>query len=60
MSKTMFRIVNTDTNDLVQDYIPSYDEAWVVLQQLPNPEASWSIEEYKLPVTGLGRDPDLH
>ena len=60
MSKRMFRILVTETNDLVQDNIPTYDEAWEILQQLPSKDSALKVEEYVIPVTGLGRDPDLH
>ncbi len=45
--------------EVIQENISSYDEAWEILQMTPN-NSNFTIEEYKLPVTGLGRDPDLH
>ncbi len=57
----LYRIVNSDTQEILFDSMSSYDEAWSVVQQLPNGHSlPLIIEEYKLPVTGLGRDPDLH
>ena len=45
--------------EVIQENISSYDEAWEILQMTAN-NSNFTIEEYKLPVTGLGRDPDLH
>ena len=54
-----FRIVETNTQKVVFDGFTSYTEAWETLEQLPI-SAELDIEEYKIPVTRLGRDPDLH
>ena len=56
-----YRIINSDTQEILFDGISTYDEAWSVIQQMPGSlPPSVKIEEYKIPVTGLGRDPDLH
>ena len=55
---SMYRILS-DIKEVIQENISSYDEAWEILQMTPN-NSNFTIEEYKLPVTGLGRDPDLH
>ena len=54
-----FRIVEMHTQKVVCDGFTSYTEAWATLEQLPI-SAELDIEEYKKPVTRLGRDPDLH
>jgi len=54
---SMFRILN-DIEEVIQENITSYDEAWEIV--LRNPNNKLKIEKYKIPVTGLGRDPDLH
>mgnify|MGYP001330788166 FL=1 len=54
---SMFRILN-DIEEVIQENITSYDEAWEIV--LRNPSNKLKIEKYKIPVTGLGRDPDLH
>ena len=40
----------------------SYEEAWTVYEQIPRCGSynKLVIEEYKIPVKGLGRDPDLY
>ena len=53
-----YRILSGN-KEVIQENISSYDEAWEILQMTPN-NSNITIEEYKLPVTGLGRDPDLH
>ena len=51
-----FKILNEE-GESVQENISSYEEAWEFVQQVyPN----FAIEEYDIPVVGLGRDPDLH
>ena len=61
MSKSMYRILN-DIGEIVQEGITSYEEAWTAVQCSHGGADiyKYSIEEYVLPVTGLGRDPDLH
>ena len=57
----LYRIVNSDTQEVLFDSMSTYDEAWSVLQQMPGGHLQpLRFEEYKLPITGLGRDPDLH
>ena len=57
----LYRIVNSDTQEILFDSMQTYDEAWDVVQQLPGSHLQpLRIEEYKLPITGLGRDSDLH
>ncbi len=58
--KCYYRVIR-DTGEVLQDNIPSYEEAWELMYQLtPNFCAELKIEEYVEPVTGFGRDPDLH
>ena len=54
-----FRIVETHTQKVICDGLASYAEAWEALEQIPI-SAELDIEEYRKPVTRLGRDPDLH
>ena len=57
----MYRVINT-TKEVIYDNITSYEEAWTILEQtkLAGSYENLDIEEYKKPITGLGRDPDLH
>ena len=55
----LLRIVKADTQEVICDGLTSYDDAWMTIEQLPA-KHKLEIEEYKIPVTGLGRDPDLH
>jgi len=57
-----FKIVNTVTQKVIYDNLMSYEEAWTVYEQtqMCNPYIKFKIEEYKIPIKGLGRDPDLH
>jgi len=57
----MYRIVNT-RNEVVYNDITSYEEAWEIFEQIKvsHNGSQLEIEEYKTPITGLGRDPDLH
>ena len=54
-----FRIVEMHTQKVVCDGFTSYIEAWEALEQIPM-SVELDIEEYRKPVTRLGRDPDLH
>ena len=57
---TVYRVVRID-KEVIYDAIPSYEEAFMAMQQVEN-NADLSIEEYKIPKFkgNLGRDPDLH
>tara|TARA_B100000029_G_scaffold180107_1_gene177712 strand:+ start:3722 stop:3892 length:171 start_codon:yes stop_codon:yes gene_type:complete len=55
----LLRIVETDTEKVICEGLSSYEEAWVTIEQLPR-KNKLEIQEYKVPITGLGRDPDLH
>ena len=60
-----FKIVDTVTQKVLYDNLTSYEEAWTVYEQIPKCGSCGSydkfeIEEYKIPVKGLGRDPDLY
>jgi len=55
----LFKIVDTDNLKVICDGLNTYEQAWEALEQII-PNAKLAIEEYKKPVTGLGRDPDLH
>ena len=57
-----FKIVNTVTQKVLYDNLMSYEEAWTVYEQIPRCGSynKLKIEEYKIPIKGLGRDPDLH
>jgi hypothetical protein len=57
-----FKIVNTVTQKVIYDNLMSYEEAWTVYEQtqMCNSYIKFKIEEYKIPIKGLGRDPDLH
>ena len=54
-----FRIVEMHTQKVVCEGFTSYIEAWEALEQIPM-SVELDIEEYRKPVTRLGRDPDLH
>ena len=54
-----FRIVETHTEKVICDGLSTHEEAWEIVEQSPN-KKDLVIEEYKKPVKGLGRDPDLH
>ena len=55
----LFKIVDTHNLEVICEGLTTYDEAWATLEQLPL-NGKLAIEEYKIYVTGLGRDPDLH
>ena len=57
---TVYRVVRIH-KEVIYDAIPSYEEAFMAMQQVEN-NADLSIEEYKIPKFkgNLGRDPDLH
>ncbi len=57
-----FKIVDTVTQKVLYDNLTSYEEAWTVYEQIPRCGSynKFKIEEYKIPIKGLGRDPDLH
>ena len=55
----LLKIVNKETQKILCDQITSYEEAWDTLSQMCNYN-SYEVIEYKIPVSGYGRDPDLH
>ena len=55
----LLRIVETNTQKVICDGFKSLEEAWETKEQLPA-KHKLEIEEYKIPVKGLGRDPDLY
>ena len=57
-----FKIVDTITQKVIYDKLMSYEEAWTVYEQIPRCGSynKFEIKEYKIPVKGLGRDPDLY
>tara|TARA_B100001250_G_scaffold414618_1_gene454731 strand:- start:35358 stop:35549 length:192 start_codon:yes stop_codon:yes gene_type:complete len=56
----VYRVVKTH-KEVIYDAIPSYEEAFVAMQQAED-TSELSIEQYKKPLFKgiLGRDPDLH
>jgi len=56
----VYRVVKTH-KEVIYDAIPSYEEAFMAMQQVEN-NSELSIEEYRIPLFKgiLGRDPDLH
>ena len=57
-----FKIVDTVTQKVIYDNLMSYEEAWTVYEQtqMCDSYSKFKIEEYKIPIKGLGRDPDLY
>jgi|TARA_R110000824_G_scaffold339912_1_gene526434 hypothetical protein len=58
----LFKIVDTVTQKVILDHFMTYEEAWQTYLQMPQPISSSNIqiEEYKIPIKRMGRDPDLH
>ena len=54
-----FRVREIGTHLIICDGLSTHEEAWEIVEQSPN-KKDLVIEEYKKPVKGLGRDPDLH
>ena len=58
----LFKIVDTVTHEVILDHFMSYEEAWTAYSHLPNDDTNikLEIEEYKIPIKRMGRDPALH